>query len=57
MEFNKDKMEKFLEQDRLLKFVVKDLVERGNLRDDALNVTFNTYVLGDSAMENEYLSL
>lgn len=54
MQFTEDKMEKFIAQDALLRFVVKDLQTRGNTKAAALEITFNSYVLGDSVMEDIY---
>lgn len=52
--FNLEMMEGFVRRDRLLHFVVEDLVKRGHSRNDALEITFNGYVLDDSVMIYEY---
>ena len=57
VEFNADKMRKYLKQDGLLRFVVKDLQKRGHDEESALKVTFNSYVLDDFTMTKIYQTL
>lgn len=52
--FEAARMERLVKQDRLLRFVVDDLVKRGHPRHRALEVTFNGYVLEDSVMIRAY---
>ncbi len=53
-DFDPVKMERFVKRDALLRFVVNDLVQKGHSRQNALEVTFNGYVLYDSVMIREY---
>lgn len=52
--FDPQKMERFVKQDALLRFVVNDLVSRSHSREKALEYTFNGYVLDDSIMIDLY---
>ena len=56
MEYCQKKMKRFLEQDALLRFAVKDLIKRGHEEELALQVVFNSYVRDDSEMEAIYES-
>ncbi|WP_282156256.1 hypothetical protein [Cytobacillus gottheilii] len=51
------KMKKFADQDALLAKVVKDLQQRGNSEEEALHLTFNSYVLEDFEMEEIFKNL
>lgn len=53
VEFNLEKMKLLVEEDALLKFMVKNL---GN-DDRAYKVIFNSEVLDDSVMEERYKSI
>ncbi|MBW4081290.1 hypothetical protein [Paenibacillus sp. S150] len=53
-DFDPVKMERFVKRDALLRFVVEDFVKKGLPRVEALEVTFNGYVLEDSGMIREY---
>lgn len=55
--FNRAVMMELTKKDRYLTFIFKDLVKRGNTEKDALNVSFNTNVIGDSVFEIEYLKI
>jgi len=57
IEFNKQKMLKFVQIDLLLNRVYLDLQARGHQKDYALKIIFNSYVLGDPVMEDEYIKL
>ncbi|WP_163537332.1 hypothetical protein [Gracilibacillus sp. YIM 98692] len=46
-------MEKFMEEDAYIRFVVKDLMRRGHTREKALEIAFNT-VLDDHLMVERY---
>ncbi|HEY0828321.1 MAG TPA: hypothetical protein VGE40_09515 [Bacilli bacterium] len=52
--FDPQKMERFVQKDALLRFVVNDLVSRSHSREKALEYTFNGYVLDDSTMIRLY---
>ena len=56
VKFDIIKMEKFIAQDRFLKFSYKNLKERNpNVSEnEMMEIVFNSEVLGDSQMENEY---
>lgn len=54
MLFNSEKMLKLKEEDSAIRFMIDNLIERGNTESDALEVTFNSQVLDDSAMERAY---
>lgn len=55
--FDKRKMEVLVDEDALIRLVVRDLVGRGNRREDALLLAFNSYILDDHTMSRVYLSL
>lgn len=55
--FDINKMKVFSERDALLRLVLKDLIKRGHGEDQALELIFNSYVLGDSVMEEIYKEL
>ena len=57
VEFNADKMRKYVKQDALLRFVVNDLQKRGHDEESALEITFNGYVLDDFTMTKIYQTL
>lgn len=52
--FNLVSMKRFMERDGLVKFMVNDLVSKGHDETFALEVVFNSEILGDSAMEDSY---
>jgi hypothetical protein len=52
--FDSKKMEQLLRKDAFLRFVVDDLVSKSHSREKALEVVFNSYVLADSVMEDQY---
>jgi len=54
MKFNYEQMKKFAEQDALVKLMAKDLQSRGHSEEEALEVVFNSEILGDSVMEDAY---
>ncbi|MFT9496771.1 MULTISPECIES: nucleotidyltransferase domain-containing protein [Bacillota] len=54
IEYNAEKMKRFIKQDKLLQFVFNDLTKRKVPNDDALKVIFNGYVLDDLSMIEEY---
>lgn len=56
IEYNVDKMRKFTKHDALLRFVVNDLKRKGHEEEDALRITFNSYVLEDYMMQKMYLT-
>ena len=53
------KMTKLIAQDRFLKFSYKDLKRRNpaTSENEILEIVFNSYVLGDAQMENEYFNM
>lgn len=55
--FNKDKMLVLISQDMYLKFVFNDLKKRGLMEVDALEIVFNSNVLGDADYEDIYQSI
>ncbi|WP_066297443.1 hypothetical protein [Bacillus sp. FJAT-29937] len=57
--FKMEKMKNFVNQDRLLNMVYKDLCKRNSSMTDeeVLEIVFNSYVLGDSVMEDIYSKL
>lgn len=55
--FDKRKMEIMREEDALIRLVVRDLEGRGYEREEALLVTFNSYILDGHTMSGVYLSL
>lgn len=55
--FEKEKMFKFIHQDRLLHLVYNDLQSRGMDAVEAAEVVFNGYVLEDVEMESIYKNL
>lgn len=57
VKFDAEKMRKYLEQDALLRFAVKDLQKRGHDEVSALEITFNSYVLDDFTMTKIYQTL
>lgn len=57
MEYNANKMEVFLQQDMLLRFVVDDMTKRGIDREQAKEIAFNSYVLDDYMMVETYETL
>ncbi|MEK5071763.1 hypothetical protein [Sporosarcina sp. FSL K6-1508] len=56
-QFYPEKMQRFLNQDAMLRFVVKDMVSNGHEKEDALQITFNSYVLEDFIMRDIYKTL
>jgi hypothetical protein len=50
---DKEKMKRMVEQDRFLKFVYDDLMNRGHQETDALEIVFNSYIFEESCMESE----
>ena len=59
IKFDIIKMKKFIAQDRFLKFSYKNLKERNPdvPENEILEIVFNSEVLGDSSMEDEYSKL
>lgn len=55
--YDEEKMKRFVDKDRYLSFVYKDLLMRKHSKSEALLVIFNSNVLGDTAMEDEYSNL
>ncbi|MDP4087240.1 MAG: hypothetical protein Q8934_22005 [Bacillota bacterium] len=56
LDFNADKMRRFINQDLLLKRVFDDF-NKQMAEEKALEVVFNSYVLEDSVMEDLYNAL
>ncbi|MFS0783457.1 hypothetical protein [Bacillus sp. 1P06AnD] len=52
--YDEAKMELFVKEDRLLHFVVKDLINKGGKRSEVLQSVFNGYILDDFDMVHEY---
>lgn len=52
-------MRNLIEKDGLLKFMFNDLISRGDEKseDRYLEILFNSEVLGDSIMEDNYLNM
>lgn len=57
IEFDSERMKKFMKQDALLRFVVKDLMRKGHSEEAAMEATFNGYVREDFIMEKLYQAL
>lgn len=55
--FTVEKMKAFAKVDRMIQFVVTDLQSRDHDEESSLRVTFNGYVLEDSAMRSVYRTL
>lgn len=55
--YEKRRMEVLVEEDALIRLVVKDLVGRGSSRDEALELAFTSYVLDDLTMSKVYQSV
>ncbi|PGT83249.1 hypothetical protein [Bacillus sp. AFS040349] len=57
VEFDLEKMKRLAEKDKLIQFVVNDLLKK--LEDEVVTyqVVFNSYVLDDSTMEDFYSNL
>jgi len=54
MKFEVNQMKRLKEKDRLIKFMVNDLINRGHDEYKALQIVFNSEVLGDHVMETSY---
>lgn len=52
--YDEEKMKRFVDKDRYLSFVFNDLQMRNHSKSDALLYIFNSNVLNDTAMEDEY---
>jgi hypothetical protein len=50
---DKEKIKRMVKQDRFLKFVYDDFMNRGHQETDVLEIIFNSYILEDSCMEAE----
>lgn len=57
MNFNKNKMETFMQQDALIKRMVNQAIQNGLEYNNALEITFNSEVLEDSDMMRVYENL
>jgi len=57
MEFNKNKMEKFMKEDLLISRMVNNAVNNGINYNEALKITFNSEVIGDKEMSTVYEAL
>lgn len=59
VDFEAETMKRLVKTDRLLKFTFDDLMRRNPKSDESyiLEVVFNSYVIDDSVMMDEYLSL
>ena len=55
LNYSKDKMKKMYRTDALVRFVVNDLINRGHGEDNAYEIVFNSYVVGDVWMEEAFL--
>lgn len=54
MEFSKEKMEKFMQKDLLIQRMVNNAVKNGISYNEALEITYNSEVIGDSNMLMAY---
>jgi hypothetical protein len=54
MEFNLNKMKNLAKNDLLIKRMVTDLTKRLGDEEEAYRIVFNSEVLGDSIMEEQY---
>lgn len=52
--FDEEKMKRLVDKDAYLTFVYKDMQGRNHSNQDALRLLFNSNVLDDSVMANEY---
>lgn len=53
-EYNEAQMRRLMQKDRFLIFVFLDMTSNGHSESDALQVLFNSNVLGDSLYTAEY---
>ncbi|MDC3424372.1 hypothetical protein NC797_07610 [Aquibacillus sp. 3ASR75-11] len=54
-QFNLIAMKSLVDKDRYFSFVFNDLMKKGLEEENALQVIFNSNILGDAAMEDIYL--
>ncbi|SFA52725.1 hypothetical protein SAMN05192569_10386 [Parageobacillus thermantarcticus] len=54
MEFNLKKMKNLAKKDLLIKRMVDDLARKLGSEEEAYRIVFNSEVLGDSIMEEQY---
>lgn len=57
MKFCKTKMQKMRKKDKLIDFMIRDLIKCGHDEDYAMEVVFNSEILGDTTMEQKYINL
>lgn len=50
-------MQKMRKKDKLIDFMIRDLIKCGHDEDYAMEVVFNSEILGDTTMEQKYINL